>query len=103
MYGYDPNAILTEPIKNRTATEILRAYKKLVTYLTHRGFTPKIHWLDNEASALLKEYNQTNHIEYQLVPPHMHRRNAAERAISKWKTHFLAGLCSTNSRFPINL
>ena len=28
VYGYDSDAILTEPIKNRTATAILRAYTK---------------------------------------------------------------------------
>jgi hypothetical protein len=31
-------------------------------------------------------------IKYQLVPPHIHRRNAAERAIRTFKNHFIAGL-----------
>jgi hypothetical protein len=29
----------------------------------------------------LKEFNTANNIEFQLVPPHMLRRNTAERAI----------------------
>jgi hypothetical protein len=103
IYDFDTSAILTEPLKNRTASEILRAYSTLVIYLRNRGFQPCIHWLDNEASSLLKEYNQTQQIAYQLVPPHMHRCNAAERAICTWKNHFIAGLCSTDTRFPMHL
>jgi hypothetical protein len=103
LYEYDTNAILTEVLHNRTAPEILQAYKKLVKYLHNRGFRPKIHWLDNEASEELKQFNNSKQIEFQLVPPHMHRRNAAERAIQTWKNHFVAGLCSTDTLFPMHL
>ena len=52
--------------------------------------------LDNEASpefhALLKEKN----INYQLAPPGMYRKNAAERAIDTFKDHFIAVLCATD-------
>ena len=103
LYDYDSNAILTEAIKNRTGPELLRAYTKLHQYLVQRGFQPQVHWLDNEASSAMKAYDTTNSIQYQLVPPHMHRRNAAERAIRTWKNHFTAGICSTNSKFPMHL
>jgi hypothetical protein len=42
-------------------------------------------------------------IKYQLVPPHIHHRNAAERAIRTFKNHFIAGLCITNPHFPLHL
>jgi hypothetical protein len=42
-------------------------------------------------------------VEYQLVPPHCHRRNAAERAIRTFKEHFVAGLSSVNPTFPLHL
>ena len=42
-------------------------------------------------------------IDYQLVPPGVHRRNAAERAIRTFKNHFIAGLCSTDKNFPLHL
>jgi len=42
-------------------------------------------------------------VDFQLVPPHMHRRNAAERAIRTFKSHFIAGLCSTDPQFPLLL
>ena len=42
-------------------------------------------------------------IDCQIVPPGVHRRNAAERAIRTFKNHFIAGLCSTNPNFPMKL
>jgi hypothetical protein len=38
-----------------------------------------------------------------LVPPHCHRRNAAECAIQTLKEHFVAGLSSVNPTFPLHL
>jgi hypothetical protein len=42
-------------------------------------------------------------VEYQLVPPHCHRRNDAERAIRTFKEHFVAGLSSMDPNFPLHL
>jgi len=42
-------------------------------------------------------------IDFQLVPPGMHRCNAAERVIRTWKNHFIAGLCTTDPNFPLFL
>ena len=57
--------------------------------------------LDNEASSAYKEaitfkWNAT----FQLVPPDMHRRNRAERAIRTFKDHFLAILAGVDAAFP---
>ncbi|KAI2495546.1 hypothetical protein MHU86_18991 [Fragilaria crotonensis] len=41
--------------------------------------------LDNECSVALKTFLDAE-IDYQLVPPRLHRRNAAERAIRTFKT-----------------
>ena len=41
--------------------------------------------------------------KFQLVPPHIHRRNSAERTIQTFKDHFIAGLASTNRDFPLHL
>ena len=103
LYSYDANAILAEPIKQRTDDAILAAYTTCHQHLVNRGFTPSVHWLDNEASTKLKQYNTAHNISYQLTPPHVHRRNAAERAIRTWKNHFIAGLCSVNPSFPMHL
>jgi hypothetical protein len=91
LYDYDSNAILVEPIKSRAADELLRAFTTLHTRLLQAGRSPSMYFLDNEASTLLKEQLRKLKIQYQLVPPHMHRRNAAERAIRTFKNHFMAG------------
>ena len=66
------------------------------------GLRPRLHTLDNEASTSLKEFLTAEHVEYQLVPPHIHRRNSAERAIQTFKNHFIAGLASTDPNFPLS-
>ena len=37
------------------------------------------------------------------MPPYIHRRNAAERAIRTFKDHFISILCGTDPLFPINV
>jgi hypothetical protein len=51
----------------------------------------------------LKNFLTVNDIAYQLVPPHCHRRNAAERAIRTFKEQFVAGLSSDDPAFPLHL
>ena len=58
--------------------------------------------MDNEASAELKLAMEDNNTTYQLVPPHDHRNNLAERAIQTFKHHFKAGLASTDPNFPLS-
>ena len=103
LYSYDTNAILVEPLKNRTVQDLLRAYATIITCLSDRGYKPNIHFFDNEAPYILQQYNTQQKIKYQLVPPHSYRRNAAERVIWTWKNHFISGLCMVNPNFPIHL
>ena len=58
MYVYDANAILSEPLKSKSSSHILEAYTKKVEHMTNRGYRSWVHWIDNEASASLKKYNQ---------------------------------------------
>jgi hypothetical protein len=81
VYDYNSNAILAEPLLNRGAKTILAAYTKIHTLLVQRGLRPQLQRLDNEASDLLKQYMTTAEIDYQLVPPGIHHRNPAVRAI----------------------
>lgn len=103
LYDYDSNYIHVEPMKDKTATEILAAYKRGHTLLSSRGLRPKLQRLDNEASNALQTFLTNEAIDYQLAPPHVHRSNAAERAIRTFKNHFIAGLCSTDPNFPLKL
>ena len=103
IYHYDANAILVEPLKSRNKGDILHAYRKLHTRLTLNGLKPKLQTLDNEASDILLHYMAINKIDVQLAPPHMHRRNLAERAIRTWKDHFIAFRATCDPKFPSNL
>jgi hypothetical protein len=69
--------------------------------LMARGLNPKLMKLDNEALKLLKEYLHQQDIKFQLVPPYSHIQNSAERAITSFKDHLIAGMCSTDKSFPI--
>jgi hypothetical protein len=51
----------------------------------------------------LKNFFTTHDAEYQLVPPHCHRRNTAERTICTFKEHFVAGLALVDPYFPLHL
>jgi hypothetical protein len=102
-YDYDSNAIFAEPVHNRSAKTLLEAMKKIHTTLRNTGFAPRIQIMDNECSDLMKQYLKDSNIKYQLAAPGQHRINAAERAIRTFKNHFIAGLCSVDDDFPINL
>jgi hypothetical protein len=99
----DSNAILVEPMKNRTAGKMVRAYQVLIDRLNSAGIFPKLHILDNECSADMKKTIKSNKMDFQLVPPHDHRRNLAEKAIQTFKDHFVAILCGADKSFPLHL
>ena len=103
VYDHDSNAILAEPLKNRSAKSIVDGFKVLYNILLSRGLKPQLQRLDNEASALLRAFLTEKQIDYQLAPPHLHRRNAAERAIRTFKNHFVSILCGTDPQFPLHL
>ena len=102
VYEYDSNAIIVCPLRNRTASEITCVFQSVIQYLHARGLRPRLHTLDNEASAILRDYLRLEDMEYQLVPPHIHRWNASECAICTFKNHFIAGLASTDPNFPLS-
>ena len=72
-----------------------------MAHLLTRGLSVDLQILDNEASAAYKEAIMLKwHSKFQLVPPEMHRRNQAERAIRTFKDHFLAILAGVDKSFP---
>jgi hypothetical protein len=102
-YVYNCYYVKDVPRKSRSASEWVKAYYHIHQELTAKGFKPKLQTLDNEASAALKHFFITNDVEFQLVRPRCHRRNAAERAIRTFKEHFVAGLSSVDPSFPLHL
>ena len=101
LYHYDTNSIHASAIPNRQAATITNAFLNLLATLKSHGEAPDLHILDNECSADLRKAFNKNNVAFQLVPPHLHRRNAAERAIRTLKNHFIAGLCTCDPKYPI--
>jgi hypothetical protein len=77
LYDYDNNFIHDQAMPNRTAASIVKAYTKAITTLTTAGLRPQLQRLDNEASTLLQQFMKQQDIDFQLVPPHLHRCTAA--------------------------
>jgi hypothetical protein len=102
-YVYDCNYVKFIPMKSRSTSEWVKAYDTVHQELTVKGFKPQLQTLDNEASAALKTFFAINDIDYQLVPPHCHRRNATKRAIRTFKEHFVAGLSPVDPAFSLQL
>ena len=91
-YHYDANNIITAPLKKKTGPYIISGITKIHNKLIKQGLTPKLHIMDNEVSEDLKKYFEDSYIQFQLVPPHMHLRNSAERAVRTFKNHFIFDL-----------
>jgi hypothetical protein len=103
LYDYYRNSVLSAPMKNRGEKEIVRAFDLLIESLIICGLRPSLKRLDNEAPLALRNYLTKQGIDYQLAPPHIHRRNNAERVIQTFKNYFIAGLCSVDPKFPLKL
>ena len=79
---------------------MIAAYSALIQRITKRHALPSIRVLDNEASTAFENTLKT---PFQIVPPHSHRRNAAEVAIKTFKHHFIAMMAGTHKQFPLHL
>ena len=102
-YHYNSNIIHAETLKTRSGLDLTAAYQKLHSLLTNRGLRPRLHILDNECPNFLNFFMREVNEQFQLVPPHIHRRNSEEQAIRTFKEHFIAGLSSTHKDFPLHL
>ena len=96
----ESNAILVRAFPSKHDTHRIAAYKDMYARLVTQHATPDVHILDNEASKAFLQAITNNRCKYQLVPPHVHRRNRAERAIRTFKDHFLSILAGVAPTFP---
>ena len=96
------NAILIQPFATKHDGHRIPAYNTLYTQLPANNNQPEFHIMDNEASAAFKNAITANGCKLQLVPPHVHRHNAAKRAIRTFKDHFLACLAGVDPSYPAN-
>ena len=81
MYHWDTNVIWGHPFKKRTASDIVSAWTVLNSLFSSKGYKPNLFIFDNEFSGEFRTALKDEQITLQLVTPHMHRNNPAERAI----------------------
>ena len=104
MCEIDGNQILVESMTSRRTAQLIRAYTALLDRLKTQGIYPKMQFLDNEAPDELKQFiRDVKKIDVQLITPHNHRANIAERAIQTFKNHFCAILAGVDDSFPLHL
>ena len=102
-YEHNSNTTHAKPMKNRSGPDLLKGYTTIHNLLSNRGLAPKMHYLDNKCPTALQKFMTEKDERFQLVPPHLHRRNSAERAIQTFKNHFIAGLDIVNKNFLVHL
>jgi hypothetical protein len=103
LYHYESNAILAPPVAGLDDKSMYKAYKMQFDNLTSKGYKPKINIMDNQATKHIKAFLMEQQCQLQLVEPHNHRLNAAERAIQTFKDACIAALATTDSDFPLQL
>jgi hypothetical protein len=57
--------------------------------------------LDNEAPQAFLDMIEENGLDWELVPPHNHRRNVVERAIQMTNGHIIANVLGCDPSFPL--
>ena len=102
-YVYDLNAIIVRAMPSCTDAAMVTAFNEVISTLKTGGYTPSLNVMDNECSAAVEAYIKSERIGIQLVPPHNHRVNAAERAIATFKEHFIAALATVDAHCPLQL
>ena len=75
MYHWDCNVILGAPLKKRTASDIVDAWKNLNSQFLNKGYKPNLFIFDNEFSGEFRAALQEEKNTLQLATPHMHRNN----------------------------
>ncbi len=101
LYHYKLNCILATPISGLDDKTIFEAFKKYFDDFTAKGFKPKLNIMDNQVTRHIKQFLSENKCKLQLVKPHNHRVNAAERSIQTFKDAFIAiaALATTDIAF----
>ena len=96
---YESNTILVKPIAGLDDVSIFNAYKQYFDELKGKGFKPKLNIMDNQATKHIERFLTKNNCRLQIVEPHNHCVNAAERTIQMFKVAFIAALATTDSNF----
>ena len=90
MYDYLSNAIVFEALRSRQSKEMATAFKKCCKKLKILPSTNNMFILDNECSTDIKNAIKNYNANFQLVPPHQHRRKSnknGKKSLTQWIGH----------------
>ena len=90
-------------MENQNDGTMIAIFQSIVKYLKQHGVNPQLNMLDNECFKVIKAYIVKEKIDMQLVKPHNHHVNAAERLIAMVKNHIVAGFSSIHKVCPLQL
>ena len=90
-------------MRNRTESQMLKTYEKIIMWMKTAGLGTKKHVLDNDISKEYKSALKANGVTHKLLPPGEHRRNIFKKALQIYKNHFVAGLAVLHKSFPMRL
>ena len=82
---------------------MIDAFNDIIQHLDDKGYKPNLNVMDNECSKAVEQFIKKKNVDIQLVAPHNHRVNAAERAIRTFKEHFIAALATIDIKCPLQL
>ena len=95
------NVIVGTPFKTIKYQHRLAVYNSIMQRLNKRGLSKDLQTLENEACQNYKDTIKDKWgVDFQLVPPNIHRINVAERAIRNFKARLLAFLSVVAPDFP---
>ena len=103
-YIYYTHRNIVRPTKNHSVSEHIRVWQEIFSYLEKCSLLPAVHKMDNECPQALKKIIVDKHKnKLELVPPHDHRTNPAEKCINTFKYHFIFELSVMDPNFPLHL
>ena len=102
-YVYDLNAIIIRAMPSCTDASIMTAFTEVITTIKTGGYCLALNVMDNECSVAVEKYIRSEKINIQLVPPHNHRANAAERTIPTLQEHVIAALATVDMHCLLQL
>ena len=103
LFDLDRNYIFAEPKPNHTKHSIKNASANSRKIIKNRGLKSQLNRLDNETSDTVFKNMTIKHIDYQLTLAGLNELNCSEREIHTSKNSFIAGLCSTDPNFTLNI
>ena len=103
VYDYDTIYIFADPVSNLTYATKVGVFDKVFTEPPDAGVKPRFNVIVNQATGPLKSYMVKHDCKLQFLEPSSHHVNAAERAIQALKNNFISDMCSSNTRWPVQL